>query len=121
MAKAYAVHFALIGLLAGCSAGGPTSNAPAANASRLEAVTLIPRVYKGCDPKCTLLGGPFALSGNTIFGHLNERSTEFVGADYQYGEIDVYKYAPTRLTYLYSFNNGLDAGDDVEGAAFNPG
>ena len=46
-------------------------------------------VYKGCDPKCTLLGGPFTLNGNTIFGHLNGRSTEFAGADYQYGRIDV--------------------------------
>ena len=77
-------------------------------------------VYKGCDPVCTLVGGPFTLNGNTVFGHLNERSTEFVGGDFQYGEADVYKYTPTRLTYEYSFDNGLDASDQVEGVAFDP-
>jgi hypothetical protein len=77
-------------------------------------------VYKGCNPACTLVGGPFTLNGNTAFGDLNKRSTAFVGADFQYGEADVYKYKPTRLTYEYSFDNGLDASDGVEGAAFNP-
>ncbi|MBV8345828.1 MAG: hypothetical protein JO190_12665 [Candidatus Eremiobacteraeota bacterium] len=77
-------------------------------------------VYKGCNPACKLVGGPFTLNGNTVFGHLNEQSTEFIGADFQYGEADVYKYTPTRLTYEYSFDNGLDASDEVEGAAFNP-
>lgn len=77
-------------------------------------------VYKGCDPVCTLVGGPFTLNGETVFGHLNERSTEFVGGDFQYGEADVYKYAPTRLTYEYSFDNGLNASEIVEGVGFNP-
>lgn len=77
-------------------------------------------VYKGCDPKCSLVGGPFALNGNTVFGRLNAKSTEFVAADFQYGQIDVYKYSPTKLSYEYSFDNGLSPSNDVEGTAVNP-
>ncbi len=41
-------------------------------------------------------------------------------ADFEFGQVDVYKYGPTSLTYEYSFNNGLSASDDVEGVAVNP-
>lgn len=77
-------------------------------------------VYHGCKPKCKKIGGPFSLEGDTIFGHLNEDSTKFAAGDNQYGQVDVYSYKPKSLTYLYSFNNGLSASDDVGGAAYSP-
>jgi hypothetical protein len=76
-------------------------------------------VYKGCKPNCKLIGGPFAAEGASEFGHLNEDSTAYVAGDYQYGQVDVYKYSPTKMTYEYSFNNSLSAGD-VGGATFVP-
>lgn len=77
-------------------------------------------VYRGCRPKCKLVGGPFSLEGGTIFGHLNKNSTAFAAGDYQNGQVDIYKYTPKSLTYLYSFNNGLSASNDVGGAAYSP-
>lgn len=79
-------------------------------------------VYSGCNPDCTLVNGPQALWGQTIFGHLSRSSMEFAGADFQNGEIDMYKYESStgKIKYEYSFNNGLNASDLVEGAAFNP-
>ncbi len=77
-------------------------------------------VYAGCKPACTLVGGPFSLHGESIYGHLNKKSNAFVAADYQNGEIDIYRYSPHHLIYKYSFNNGLAASLDVEGVAVNP-
>jgi hypothetical protein len=77
-------------------------------------------VYSGCNPHCRLIGGPFTLVGASLFGHLNDQSTEFFAADDEFGQIDVYKYTPTALTYEYSFSNGLTQSDDVEGVAVNP-
>jgi hypothetical protein len=77
-------------------------------------------VYHGCKPKCKKIGGPFALEGNTIFGHLNQDSTEFGAGDNQYGQVDIYEYKPTSLTYLYSFNAGLSYSATVGGVAFSP-
>ena len=77
-------------------------------------------VYRGCKPKCKMIGGPFALEGGTIFGHLNKNSTAFAAGDYQYGQVDVYDYSPKALTYRYSFNNGLSASDEVGGVAYSP-
>ncbi|HEX4014374.1 MAG TPA: hypothetical protein VHX17_10875 [Candidatus Cybelea sp.] len=77
-------------------------------------------VYSGCKPDCTLVGGPFALHGETFWGHLNENSTAFATANYVAGEVDVYQYSPTALTFLYSFTNGLTPSDSVKGAAYNP-
>ncbi|HEY3676041.1 MAG TPA: hypothetical protein VGK84_08635, partial [Candidatus Tumulicola sp.] len=34
-------------------------------------------VYSGCNPACTVVGGPFALHGETFWGHLNQDSTNF--------------------------------------------
>jgi hypothetical protein len=76
-------------------------------------------VYSGCKPKCKKIGGPFSLQGTSTYGHLNEGSSRFAAADYQYGQIDIYKYTPTRIKYLYSFNNGLSASRGM-GAAYNP-
>ena len=77
-------------------------------------------VYKGCNPACTLVGGPYTLYGEATFGHLNGSSTKFVAGDYQYGQIDVYNYSPTSLKLAYHFNKGLSPSALVEGAAFDP-
>ncbi len=77
-------------------------------------------VYRGCNPACTVVGGPFPLHGDTVFGHLNRTGTEWVGGDYQNGMLDVYKYRTSTLTYEYSISNGFNPSDEVEGAAFSP-
>ncbi len=77
-------------------------------------------IYSGCNPACKVVGGPFALHGETFWGHLNEKSTAFATANYVAGEIDVYKYSTTALTFLYSFSNGLTPSYSVKGAAYNP-
>jgi hypothetical protein len=77
-------------------------------------------VYKGCNPKCTRIGGPFAMKGEATFGHLNAASTKLVTGDFQYGQIDVYSYSPTKIRFAYSFNRGFSPSEVVEGAAFNP-
>jgi hypothetical protein len=77
-------------------------------------------VYRGCKPDCTLVGGPFAHEGAGLFGHLNEASTQFAAADENYGQIDVYRYAPASMVYEYSFNNGISYDDSVTAAAYNP-
>jgi hypothetical protein len=77
-------------------------------------------VYSGCNPACTVVGGPFALHGEAFWGHLNQKSTQFATANYVAGEIDVYSYGTTALTFLYSYNNGLTPSASVKGAAYNP-
>jgi hypothetical protein len=77
-------------------------------------------VYSGCNPACKVVGGPFPLRGDSVYGHLNGPGTEFIAGDYALGELDVYKYSTKALTYEYSINSGLNIGDDVEGAAFDP-
>jgi hypothetical protein len=77
-------------------------------------------VYKGCNPRCSLVGGPFTLKGEATFGHLNATSTKFVAGDFQYGRIDVYNYSPSKVKFAYSFNKGFSPSELVEGAAFNP-
>jgi hypothetical protein len=76
-------------------------------------------VYKGCNPACSLFGGPYSLQGEAAFGHLNKRSTEFAAADFASGSIDVYGYAQKSLTYRYSFNNGLNSSLGVQAVTYN--
>ncbi len=76
-------------------------------------------VYSGCRPKCKAIGGPFSLKGVGQYGHLNAASTRFVAADSKYGRVDVYRYQPTALTYLYSFSKGLSKSATVFGATYN--
>ncbi len=64
-------------------------------------------VYSGCDPACTLVGGPFSMQGEAVFGHLNKQSMTFCAGDFSTAGMDVYYYSPSALTYWYSFNNGL--------------
>lgn len=77
-------------------------------------------VYSGCNPACTLVGGPFSLQGHATFGHVNHDSTLLATADNQFGQVDVYHYKPTKVTYWYSFSNGLNPSYILEGAAFTP-
>ncbi|MGA8575716.1 MAG: hypothetical protein WB609_08555 [Candidatus Cybelea sp.] len=70
---------------------------------------------------CTLVGGPFALEGRTMFGHLNKASTRFVGADSEGNQVDVYTYSPTKLQYEYSFTNGIFGSGEPSDAAYSPG
>jgi hypothetical protein len=77
-------------------------------------------IYRGCKPACKVVGGPFPLHGASVFARLNENSTELAAADYACGCVDIYGYSKSGVVYKYSFNNGLDASDDVEGVAFNP-
>jgi hypothetical protein len=77
-------------------------------------------VYSGCNPVCKLVGGPFPLKGAAIYGHLNQDSSRFATADYQLGQVDIYKYTPTAITFMYSFNNGVSLGANLVGVAYNP-
>jgi hypothetical protein len=77
-------------------------------------------IYKGCNPGCTLVGGPFTLNGEAVFGHLNSTSTTLVTGDFSIGQLDVYKYSPSGISLQYSITNGLSSSLDVEGAAFAP-
>jgi hypothetical protein len=75
-------------------------------------------VYSGCKPACKRIGGPFSMEGQALYGHLNADSTTFAAADYRLGQIDVYRYGPNALTYMYSFNNGLFE-TSIKGVAYN--
>jgi hypothetical protein len=77
-------------------------------------------VYSGCNPDCTLVGGPYSLHNESVFGHVNKQSMAFAAGDFENGEADVYDYSPSAVTYQYSFDNGLSSSLDVEGAAYNP-
>lgn len=77
-------------------------------------------VYRGCNPVCRVVHGPFLLEGTSFYGNLNAKGDELAIGDNQFGQVDVYKYATTKLTYEYSFNRGLSASEDVESAAFTP-
>jgi hypothetical protein len=77
-------------------------------------------VYKGCNPKCTTVGGPFTLHGESIFGKFNDTAKSFEAVEFSVGQVDVYTYTPTAVTYKYSYNNGLVASQQPEGVAFAP-
>ncbi|MBV9700288.1 MAG: hypothetical protein JO078_09210 [Candidatus Eremiobacteraeota bacterium] len=80
-------------------------------------------VYSGCNPACTVVGGPFALKGcGTPFGHLDGSSNKFIVAEAPcrspYAKLDVYSYSPSAVTYLYSITNGLTL--PAAASAFSP-
>jgi hypothetical protein len=77
-------------------------------------------IYSGCDPACTLVGGPFPLLGTGLSVHLDGRSKRFVAADNQYKQLDVYSYSTTGIKYEYSITNGLPPSEGMTGAAFSP-
>jgi hypothetical protein len=70
--------------------------------------TAMVRIYKGCNPRCKLMGGPFSTGrGDTVCGHLNEDSTELAVANLSRQEVDIYRYSTAALTFLYSFATPL--------------
>jgi hypothetical protein len=78
-------------------------------------------VYKGCDPRCTLVGGPFTLLPEVLFFKLNKASTELAAANFAQTQVDIYRYSRSRVNFEYFFNNGLGASSgDVEGVAYDP-
>ena len=77
-------------------------------------------VYRGCNPRCKLVGGPFSMGGTSVYGHLNKSRDMLAVADYQHGQIDLYTYTPTAVNYVRSFNTGLSASLDVVGVTYAP-
>jgi hypothetical protein len=77
-------------------------------------------VYSGCAPQCQVVGGPFALKGESFFGKLNQSNNQFTAVDRTDGVVDVYSYSPTSIKFIYSYNNGLSASLLPDGVAVNP-
>ncbi|MGB8908565.1 MAG: hypothetical protein WCC84_07420 [Candidatus Cybelea sp.] len=86
-------------------------------------------VYSGCNPACTVVGGPFPLQGNPMQGALNGKGDTFgvmetngaIGGNItQGGSVDIYAYSPTKLSYKYSFATGLAPAASPEGFAYSP-
>lgn len=86
-------------------------------------------VYNGCNPACTLVGGPFPLAGmcgsgtticTSVYGIPNKQSMTLAVGTRTTGSVDIYYYSPTSLTYWYSITNGLSASGLIEGVAYNP-
>jgi hypothetical protein len=77
-------------------------------------------IYKGCNPKCTVVGGPFALKGESFFGKLNQSNTEYTAVDRTDAVVDVYSYSTKNIKFMYSYNSGLVASNLPDGIAENP-
>ncbi|HEY2476133.1 MAG TPA: hypothetical protein VGI19_15200 [Candidatus Cybelea sp.] len=79
-------------------------------------------VYKGCNPACTLVGGPFSLhsSEGEFYGHVDKAGSTLATVDFFTPEVDIYHYTPTKVTYLYSITNGMSSCGDCTGAAYAP-
>jgi hypothetical protein len=83
-------------------------------------------VYRGCNPDCTLVGGPYALNGASFYGNLNRAGNRMALGNWAAGQVDVYTYSPPTSngmggpTYKYSFSTGLTQGDLVETGIFSP-
>jgi hypothetical protein len=77
-------------------------------------------VYSGCNPDCTVVGGPYPLYNLAVWCSLNKQSMALACGAPDAGEVDVYSYSPSGITLLYSFNNGLTVSGTVEGVAYNP-
>jgi hypothetical protein len=76
-------------------------------------------IYKGCNPSCTLVAGPFTLHGDSVYASLNKNSTLLAAADYSDGTVDVYAYSLTGLRYEYSCC-WAGVSNVLGGVAFNP-
>lgn len=77
-------------------------------------------IYSGCNPNCTVVGGPFPLKGESFFGKLNRANNQFTAVDRTDGVVDVYSYSTKNIKFLYSYNNGLSASLLPNGVAVNP-
>ena len=77
-------------------------------------------IYSGCDPNCTVVGGPFALKGESFWGKLNQSNNQFTAVDRTDGLVDVYSYSTKNIKFLYSYGSGLSASLLPNGVAVNP-
>jgi hypothetical protein len=77
-------------------------------------------IYSGCNPTCSLVGGPFQLEGFVSYGHLDASSKHLVVADNQNSRLDVYSYSTKGIRFEYSITAGLSPSANVTGAAFSP-
>jgi len=94
------------------------------NLVTIDSIANMAYVYSGCDPACSQVGSGQTLltGGQSVYAHLNKKSSMYATADFNLGQIDIYKYRAGTLTYQYSFNNGLSVGGNssVVGVAYNP-
>lgn len=77
-------------------------------------------IYRGCAPTCTVVGGPFALKGESFWGKLNQSNNQFTAVDRTDGLVDIYSYSTKNIKFLYSYNGGLSASLVPNGVAENP-
>jgi hypothetical protein len=77
-------------------------------------------IYKGCNPKCKVVGGPFPLKGESFFGKLNATNSEYIVVGRTDAVVDVYTYSTKSIKFEYSFNNGLAVSLEPDGVAVNP-
>lgn len=66
--------------------------------------------YSGCATgACTVVAGPTALTGESIYGGIGRQNQRFVTFDLTDSEMEVYSYKSTTGvgSLLYNFNNGL--------------
>jgi hypothetical protein len=82
-------------------------------------------VYSGCSTgTCTVVSGPTALQGESVFGHLGRQNERYATTDITDSMVEVYSYTPGGaggVTYMYSFNNGLTCATNLcESAVYQP-
>jgi hypothetical protein len=81
-------------------------------------------VYSGCATgTCTVVAGPTALAGESVFGHLGRQNERFATTDITTSAVEVYSYSPATGVggMLYSFTNGLSCATNLcESAAYMP-
>jgi hypothetical protein len=86
----------------------------------IDELALVVYIYKGCNPACTVVGGPFPLKAESFFGKLNSSNSDYAAVDQTDGVVDVYSYSTKAIKYEYSFANGLSMSLAPEGIAQNP-
>ncbi len=86
----------------------------------IDQAALTVSIYRGCNPGCTLAGGPFPLKAKSFFGKLNAANTDFVAVDQTDGAVDFYSYSTKAIKFEYSFKNGLQIELAPQGIAQNP-
>jgi hypothetical protein len=79
-------------------------------------------IYSGCNPTCKVVGGPFALKGESFFGKLNAANTDYAAVDRTNGDVDIYSYTGKAIKYEYSFSKGITLSSSIvpEGVAQLP-
>jgi len=124
--------FATLTYFAGCTGGGTQATGfmntdygslefdKNGNMVSMDKTGLQVWLYSGCNPTCTVVGGPFPLMNECVWGSLNKQSMTLACGATLAGQVDVYSYTPSSLTYMYSFNNGITPSGTVEGIAYNP-